>query len=56
MPNIEKQMSDCKFKRKFFTRKEARTGAERATAKHKQRMYFYKCDICRKFHLTKKKS
>ena len=53
--SFAKQVEDCNFKRIFKSRKMARTHAERATAKYKFRMYFYKCSICGDFHLTKSK-
>ena len=48
----QKRLDDCGRKRQYKTRHEARVRARRATGTHKGKLYFYRCPLCRWFHLT----
>lgn len=48
------QRPNCERKRSYGTRNEARIAAERAGGYLKKRMSFYRCVVCKDFHLTAK--
>ena len=53
MDSKEKRRHDCQRKRQYFTRHKARQSARFAKGNYGDKMYVYKCDLCRNYHLTR---
>ena len=52
MRGERKNAKDCKIKKRFRSDQEAKH-AVRRIARDSRKLYYYKCPLCKGFHLTK---
>ena len=55
MRGERKNAKDCKVKRRFRSIQEAKHAIRRIWHGKGNELYFYECELCKGFHLTKKR-